>query len=318
MAEEQILYTGNDVQFIEGITCMSQSNWQKYFGSAFENKILSGLYPVTVARSGGLQLRIYNGAVNANGIFGQIKSQDGYIEIPYSSPGNGNYRFICARLYTDEERLEIVSKVDYIGTDYSTLSTAVANFYTDEAYQCERDANYYEFPIYYENGIAALMNLSRRYFHSNQYRHIASLNSIYGLELPTSTIGNGTYVIDNWDDPETYPDINVTDYIALDWWNLEDTYVYIKRNGGKLYIQSMPWIDVGCNNAVKANNTLYNFPKITCEIRGSHLSTTTGNNWACAVFNNPANDNTKCLHIRKLYEDQNDVYLAHYLIEELY
>lgn len=317
MADEQVLYTGYNTQFIEGVTKMNQENWQEYFGATLESKILSGFDFYTRAGTtsqSGIWLHINDGIAIANGIVGKTEFDEGYFEDPDIIPGDRIDLLYCARIYFGEERIEIVKKFHL--SDYAQrndYSDRMKEFLTDESAHCDRNTDFYEIPILYRDGAMAAvgMNLARRYSLKNQYKHIASLgqNNCY--------IENGSYVIDGWVDPD--PEITTDDYIVIDYWNLDDAYVYVKKNGGTLYIQSIPWFEQGVHSAVKAQNNIYRFPRISCELRGTHLSApASGVNWVSAVFNNPATSATKCLHIRKLYEDQNDAYLAHYLIEELY
>lgn len=317
MADEQVLYTGYNTKFIEGVTKMNQENWQEYFGATLESKILSGFDFYTRAGStsqSGIWLHINDGIAIANGIVGKTEFDEGYFEDPDIIPGDRIDFLYCARIYFGEERIEIVKKFGITpNNQYNYQSDILKELLIDESAYCDRNTDYYEIPIAYTNGLTGIagMDLRRRYSLKNQYKHIASLgqNNCY--------IENGSYVIDGWMDPD--PEITTTDYIVIDYWNLDDAYVYIKKNGGTLYIQSIPWFDYGTPITVKSNNNTYRLPRISCELKGAHLSAPeSGVNWASAVFNNPSTNDTKCLHIRKLYEDQNDAYLAHYLIEELY
>lgn len=319
MADEQVLYTGYNTQFIEGVTKMNQENWQEYFGATLESKILSGFDFYTRAGTtsqSGLWLHINDGIAIANGIVGKTEFDEGYFEDPDILPGDRNDILYCARIHFGEERIELVKKFGI--TPYNqnnNYSDILKELLIDESAYCDRNTDYYEIPITYINGLTSIagMDLRRRYFLKSQYKHISN------LDQGNCHIENGSYVIDGWFDPEQYPDIQIEDYIVLDYWNLDEAYVYIKKNGGKLYIQNIPWFEQATHAAVKEQNNIYRFPRISCELRGTHLSApASGVNWASAVFNNPATDSTKCLHIRKLYEDQNDAYLAHYLIEELY
>lgn len=169
--EETILETFNDVKFIQGATKMNQTNWQAYFGTALPNGIYDGLmvqdyygeatftYPKVLT----------DGSAFVNGLIAQIQTEDGYTEIgewTYDQEvflaGNALDRFICLRVYLQEEKAQIVQKTGFVTeygptqnvtiyTDYDVKTMAMLkNFLADESYGCTRNEYIWDIPIFYQ------------------------------------------------------------------------------------------------------------------------------------------------------------------------
>ena len=167
--EEVVLATFNNVKFIEGVSKMTQENWQSYFSSVIPNGVYSGLEPRnyigTTQYSSG-NIFITDGEVFANGIYAKITTPEGYTDIGVvpASITTIRDRFICIRVYFDTEQAELIAKYN-IAPEADTSSSAPElyqsqdwlfqiqgrYFVDDESYCCERTSRYWELPIFYQS-----------------------------------------------------------------------------------------------------------------------------------------------------------------------
>ena len=142
---ESVLATYDDVKFIQGTTPMNQTNWQGYFGAALLNGIYEGFKCTGDGVHKGIA-RVYDGTAFVNGLCATIKTESGYTTIPYDILTD---RFICLRVYFNEQTAELIAKQVANGTTEWVISGQFLNFVDDESYQCTRDDEYYEIPIWY-------------------------------------------------------------------------------------------------------------------------------------------------------------------------
>lgn len=156
--EESVIATFDDVKFIEGVTKMTQANWQKYFGTILPNGVYEGLNQKNKPTYGGVNTyELNDGIVLANGILASIETENGYTEFPKIYSGMMD-RFICARVHFLEETVELIQKADVSGASLSdTDETIDAKFFStmmefshDESYCCERNTSFWDIPLLYQ------------------------------------------------------------------------------------------------------------------------------------------------------------------------
>jgi hypothetical protein len=154
---ESIMSTGTNVKFIEGMTLMTQANWQEYFASQFPNRIIDGFD----TSSGSSSISVANGSAIVNGIYTKMEFENGrviFAPIGYDA-------FICLRVYLNEEKVELVEKYNIAASNSSaSIQTAMMKFMSDESYQCTRNDTIYEIPLHYSGTdyFASGIDLRRR------------------------------------------------------------------------------------------------------------------------------------------------------------
>ena len=154
---ESIIATFDDVKFVEGVTKMTQNNWQKYFKSAIPNGVYSGLEFKKIG-SGSKYYHFMDGVAFVNGMMAEISTPDGYTDLGAITPSE-NDAFFCLRIYFDREQAELIQKTDiyldipYWGTlsepNYYKYMNTLGYLEKFEDYECERNLTYYEIPLFY-------------------------------------------------------------------------------------------------------------------------------------------------------------------------
>lgn len=150
---ESIIATFDDVKFVEGVTKMTQNNWQKYFKSAIPNGVYSGL-EFKNSQNASKYYNFLDGIAFVNGMMAEISTPDGYTDLGAITPSASD-AFFCLRIYFDREQAELVQKTDI----YTDISRWNDNYYKymntlgylekQEDYECERNLTYYEIPLFY-------------------------------------------------------------------------------------------------------------------------------------------------------------------------
>lgn len=207
---ETVIATGDNVKFIEGVTQMNQANWQEYFGSQLENRVIEGFNP---GKSTDATAVIYDGSVFVNGIYAKLELEGGSKNIYVAD----NYdAFLCLRVYLNEEKVELVKKTVAVSESYIVVE--IDRFISDESYQCTRNSTIYEIPLfycganYYKDGVDL-----RRYGNLNK--------NLYNNRVLQ---GNNTYVLK---DPNQGADYLIKAYI--DYVNeADDVDVYLYSPNG--------------------------------------------------------------------------------------
>lgn len=229
---EYIMSTGTDVKFIEGITLMTQANWQEYFSAQFPNRIIDGFNTTSSSSS----INVVNGSAIVNGIYTKMEFENGRIifaPVGYDA-------FICLRVYLNEEKVELVEKYNIATSNSSnSIQTAMENFMSDESYQCTRNDTIYEIPLHYSgtdyfaNGI----DLRRR----------GTLSENVQNDNPTTTTtvlsGRNKYYLDL---PNTGADTLIPVYIDfINGAEDVDLYFYVSNygSGATLAISQYPYTD---------------------------------------------------------------------------
>ena len=160
MSTESVISTFSNVKFIQGLTPMTQENWQAYFGTTLKTGVYKGLNPKLV-RTGAYtepKVRIYDGVVYANGIRAEIETQDGYTDIGTITSGLTD-RFIVVRVHLDTETAELVQISDVNGAPGGSPEWTIGIYCTktlmemtaDESYLCTRNEYYWDIPIFYQS-----------------------------------------------------------------------------------------------------------------------------------------------------------------------
>ena len=166
MTDSTVLATFSDVKFIEGVTKLTQANWQQYFSASIPNGIYSGLEPRAyignTSFSNGRRV-ISDGEVIVNGIYAKLETREGYTDIGIV-PTTARDRFICVRISFEEETVQLIAKYDIapeeindgqhdpLYNDQNKLYNLVASYFiSDESYQCERNSSYWELPVLYQS-----------------------------------------------------------------------------------------------------------------------------------------------------------------------
>ena len=163
--DESVLASFSEVNFIEGSTFLTQQNWQEYFGSVIPNGVYSGLEPRDyIGNTSYTDGRIFisDGVVVVNGLCAKVSTILGYTDIG-TVPSTARDRFICIRVYFDEQRAELVAKYDIAPAEISgsgvpvewqnyefLYQVQVGYFIDNESYCCERNSSFWELPILYQ------------------------------------------------------------------------------------------------------------------------------------------------------------------------
>ena len=160
--DETIIGTFDDVKFIQGVTFLTQKNWQDYFSNVIKNGVYEGLEPRnyvgdSVYSNG--RTFITDGTVFANGISATIKTGSGYTDIG-TCPSGKKDRLICVRVYFEENIAELIQKTDVMEipesqTIYSDTYKLFSGYTMDllahdESYLMERNASFWDIPIFYQ------------------------------------------------------------------------------------------------------------------------------------------------------------------------
>lgn len=156
--DESVIATFDDVKFTEGVTKLTQQNWQDYFSPVIKNGVYKGLEPRNylgnTTYSNGRTF-ITDGVVFVNGMSANIRTNNGYTDIG-TCPSGKHDRLICIRVNFEENSAELIQKTDVMrlpgsGTvNYNGCSAlTMAELCQDESYLMER-SSYYEIPIFYQ------------------------------------------------------------------------------------------------------------------------------------------------------------------------
>lgn len=144
--EETTIATFDNVKFIEGVTKLTQNNWQEYFGSLFPNGAIKGL--CSPNSSSGVYNQISDGIAIANGIIAKLETEQEYTSIQI--PAGVYDCFACLRIHFTDELAELVVKRNIADTESTVqFMKELMQFTKDESYYCERNSDYYEIPLYY-------------------------------------------------------------------------------------------------------------------------------------------------------------------------
>lgn len=153
---ESIIATYDNVKFIEGVTKMTQDNWQSYFSPVIQNGVYSGLEFQQYGGSSYNTFRITDGIAYVNGIRAELHTPEGYTDIGAWHESGDSDAFFCLRVYFDQEKAEIIKKTgivdlvtEYVPDDFYKYTYTLGYFLQDESYQCERNFDYYEIPLIY-------------------------------------------------------------------------------------------------------------------------------------------------------------------------
>ena len=231
---EYIMRSGTDVKFIEGMTLMTQANWQEYFSAQFPNRVIEGLKSNNVASG---SILVTSGSAIVNGIYTKmVFENDAAIFAKL-----GRDQFVCLRVYLNEEKVELVEKYDIASSNSSgDIQTTMMNFMADESYQCTRSDTIYEIPLFYSGTdyFAKGIDLSRRGTLSENVKndHPATITTVlsgrnkYYLALPNT--GADTLI------PVYIDFINEAEDV--------DLYFYVSNNssGATLAISQYPYTNI--------------------------------------------------------------------------
>lgn len=165
---ESIIATYDNVKFIEGVTEMTQDNWQSYFSPVIQNGVYSGLEFQQYGSSSSITFRITDGIAYVNGIRAELHTPEGYTDIGAWYESGDPDAFFCLRVYFDQEKAEIIKKtgiVDLVtqtvSDDFYKYTYTLGYFLQDESYQCERNFTYYEIPLMYFGMSATFLRYGR-------------------------------------------------------------------------------------------------------------------------------------------------------------
>ena len=313
--EETIVQVSDDVQFIEGTTKMDQENWQKYFGSVLENRILSG-FEISVENAlDNDTVKITSGSVIANGVVGHIDFDGGYIEEAIGKPSD-SFRdvFYCVRLYFTGNRVELIKKTNVVESR-AYYTDVINSLMLDESYLCDRSDLYYEFPIAYVKDQLYAASGALHSFNAISLRDRYNKSRLYSNSIPLGghVYGNGVIFDDYLGGPNDQSEQICIDYLD----QVEDLYIYTSYTGGTIYIQNIPWLNLSDNgtyhNTSAADYAL--LKKYVFHLKGTHLSQNTKE----VTYANPNSSGIKGIHIQKLYNYSSSAQdsLAHYQITEV-
>lgn len=165
---ESIIATYDNVKFIEGVTRMTQDNWQSYFSPVIQNGVYSGLEFQQYGSVVNATFRITDGIAYVNGIRAELHTSEGYTDIGEWFESGDEDAFFCLRVYFDQEKAEIIKKTDIIDEvavtvwgDFYKYTYTLGYFLQDESYQCERNFTYYEIPLMYFGKSANFLRYGR-------------------------------------------------------------------------------------------------------------------------------------------------------------
>lgn len=165
---ESIVATYDNVKFIEGVSKLTQDNWQSYFSHVIQNGVYSGLEFQQQVNTSSIMFHITDGIAFVNGIMAELHTADGYTDIgSWYETGNKD-AFYCLRVYLNQEKAEIVKKTDIIDSvtasvpdDFYLYTYALGYFLQDESYQCARNNTYYDIPLMYFGMYATFLRFGR-------------------------------------------------------------------------------------------------------------------------------------------------------------
>ena len=153
---EAIIATFDDVKFIEGVTKMTQSNWQGYFGSVIPDGVYSGLEFQQINNSYSSYYHLTDGVAFVNGLMAVLKTNDGYTDIGRWYATSEKDAFFCLRIYLKDQKAEVIKKVGILDTiteqatnEPTKFMWALGKFLANEAYQCDRDELIWDVPLIY-------------------------------------------------------------------------------------------------------------------------------------------------------------------------
>ena len=151
MSTESVISTTTDVKFIESVTKMTQANWQAYFGTVLPNGVYKDSpyngFMLQTASSGG-PWGINAGTAIANGIVANVATQTTFSASVSDSDID---RFICLRIYFGEEKAQIIAKTGIAASIADAdIVAEFDKFVVSEAYNCTRNDDYYEIPLFYQ------------------------------------------------------------------------------------------------------------------------------------------------------------------------
>ena len=206
---ESIIATYDNVKFIEGITPMTQDNWQSYFSPVVQNGVYSGLEFQQYTSNSGILFRVTDGVAYVNGIRAELHTPEGYTDIGSWYESGDKDAFFCLRVYRNQEKAEIVKKINIVDSiveaayDWFKYTWALGKFIGDESYQCENNFVYYEIPLIYFGKASGFLRYGRDLrrmvkpdgkrevnprnpdIYNNQYNLIRS-NNVYTFETGTT------------------------------------------------------------------------------------------------------------------------------------
>lgn len=146
MATESVISTTTNVKFIESATKMTQENWQAYFGAALPNGIYKGFGLQYNSTSGPISFDA--GTAFANGVLANVATATTFSASVSDSDID---RFFCLRIYFGEEKAQIIAKTGIAAsTADSSIVAEFDKFAANEAYNCTRNDDYYEIPLFYQ------------------------------------------------------------------------------------------------------------------------------------------------------------------------
>ena len=161
--DEAVIATFDDVKFIEGVTFLTQQNWQEYFSPVIKNGVVDGgleprNYVGSTTYTNG-RVFVTDGFVFANGICAKIETPTGYTDFG-TVPSGKKDRLICVRVYFGENTAQLIQKTDVMeipeGTSIDSDTYNYFSVYTmdilthDESYMMERNSSYWDIPIFYQ------------------------------------------------------------------------------------------------------------------------------------------------------------------------
>lgn len=314
--DETVIETFDDVKFIQGVTKMNQTNWQKYFGTVIPNGVYSGLM---VQDYYGEQTFSYptiltDGSVFVNGLYAEVKTEEGFTDISTASAQGLRDRFICLRVWLNEPKAEIIQKSNIAeapgsGQTWETTTTIeLAKFVADESYCCERNDFYWDVPLFYNSeetgtirplqsgrSLRRIVDLSHKrqinpVLHGIKHRPTQNYILMSGSNLYSGNTYNG--VVNLFLDDLDMPFGAVYSIAALSssgmtinlhndiWTNSAVAWDYYTRYTNKNFIFNDPteWTHTSSNTYtlnVSANDSPYLVFSMLYENRGSQAATQT-------------------------------------------
>ena len=165
---ESVISSFENVKFIQGLTPMTQENWQSYFGSAIKSGVYNGLAPKSTSQSP-TSIRITDGDVFANGIQARLETQDGYTDIGSMINTGLEDRLICVRVHFSSETAQLIQKTNVSDIPSSVpqdgmdtyFANTLAKLIADESYLCTRNSSYYDIPIFYQSKYSSWVDRGR-------------------------------------------------------------------------------------------------------------------------------------------------------------
>lgn len=165
---ESVISTFTGVKFIQGLTPMTQENWQSYFGSAIKNGVYSGLAPKSTSLSP-MIIRVSDGVVFANGIQARLETESGYTDCGSLYNTGLEDRLICVRVHYNSETAELIQKSNVTDIPSSAVERTKNYLFTqtlvkliaDESYLCTRNESYWDIPIFYQSKPDSVVSYGR-------------------------------------------------------------------------------------------------------------------------------------------------------------